>query len=128
MLNKEMLLGTRKRIPLFTLVNKTNTRLEVREMRGAHGGAGALKTIPTTCTIEPGDTVVFQMLDLDDLIKAQFDSPEFMFLVYFREPIMRVEATGENCTTQSGPGLVVIFKDSNVSSMRATINYIEFDD
>lgn len=127
MLNKEMLLGTRKRIPLFTLVNKTNVRFEVKEMRGEHSNTEALKTIPATCTIEPGNTIVFQMLDLDDLIKTQANYSEFIFIVYFRGALLHVEATGENCSTQSGPGLVVIFKDSNVNSMRATINYIDFD-
>ena len=135
MLNKEMLFGiSGKQTYTCTLTNKTSEVLTVTSFYDPWGYPYNIETNPSQAVLNPGDTVVFEILNMDGRIANQNDknpNTYYQFIIrFFPYIVMNADMYGDGCTViVSGGGLEVQWpKVEGAKSMGVTVTRISLDD
>ena len=131
MLNKELLLVQGKKTYTFTLTNKSSEVLKVKYFWDPQTNWYGIKTNPDTAVLNPGDTVVFELLNMDELIDRQNVNNAYKhgFTVRLQDIIIVIRATAPGCVVNTGGGGITILwpKSDGAKNIVATITYLDWD-
>lgn len=131
MLNKELLLVQGKKTYTFTLTNKSSEVLEIKYFWDPRTNWYGIKTNPNTAVLNPGDTVVFEMLNMDELINKQYanGNDTYIFMIRLQAMIIAIKAVSPGCdVSPSGGGITITWpKFEGAKDINVTITSLGWD-
>ena len=131
MLNKELLLVQGKKTYTFTLTNKSSEVLEIKYFWDPQTNWYGIKTNPNVAVLNPGDTVVFELLNMDELIDRQNvnDTYKHGFTVRLQDIIIAIRATAPGCEVSPSSGGITITwpKSDGAKNIVVTITSLGWD-